>query len=476
MRRPARRLVVAAALLGLVAVAPAPARAERRITLVEAVELALAADPQSASARAASQRAGNAVLRAQLDRVSFTVDGTLRELWNKTNIGGATVFSCTIGTVTFVTDPSSCASMGGTSNEVSTSGWQGLSNIRAQVTVPLFSGFRVSSNVALKQRQEESALALVRQAQRDLALSVARSYWAIRRLEMQRDVLTGVLDRYRDMEAVAHARVKAGLAPPIDENRARLQRLSQEAQRADLDGQARTQRPQLGLLLGLADELVLADEPRVPEGALPNADELWQRAVKARPELRRAELAVAAQEQVVRIVRADYYPQLAAVGLFQYGNNSFNIGSGASNTSSADNPFANLTGAVSAGLQLNINLFNMLNTYTGEKDARFELARLQEEVRLARRTVEIDVRAVRARLSHLYGFRAPLLEQLQLARDNLTILEARYKNGESLVIEALQAQADLTAIERQLADLSAQIHLAWLELDAALGNIVGVSQ
>ena len=40
-----------------------------------------------------------------------------------------------------------------------------------------------------------------------------------------------------------------------------------------------------------------------------------------------------------------------------------------------------------------------------------------------------------------------------MARDNLTILEARYKNGDALVIEYLDAQIDLANAELQLADV-----------------------
>ena len=59
-----------------------------------------------------------------------------------------------------------------------------------------------------------------------------------------------------------------------------------------------------------------------------------------------------------------------------------------------------------------------------------------------------------------------------VARDNLVILEARYQNGDALVIEFLNAQVDLTDAEIQLANVTAQLRQAWLELDAALGRIL----
>ena len=61
-----------------------------------------------------------------------------------------------------------------------------------------------------------------------------------------------------------------------------------------------------------------------------------------------------------------------------------------------------------------------------------------------------------------------------MARDNLTIVEGRYKNGDALIIEYLDAQIDLANAELNLADVTAQLQLQWYELQAALGYIVGV--
>jgi outer membrane protein TolC len=73
------------------------------------------------------------------------------------------------------------------------------------------------------------------------------------------------------------------------------------------------------------------------------------------------------------------------------------------------------------------------------------------------------------------GRRAPLISAREVARDNLSILEARYKNGDALVIEFLDAQNDLTTAEQQLADATAQLYLSWLELEASLGKVLGAA-
>src|SRR5262249_7720417 len=65
-----------------------PANAARPLPPADAVDLAFRPDPQLAGARIVRDKSRLATLRANLDRISFKVDGTLQEIWNKTNLGG----------------------------------------------------------------------------------------------------------------------------------------------------------------------------------------------------------------------------------------------------------------------------------------------------------------------------------------------------------------------------------------------------
>src|SRR6185436_3808596 len=88
----------------------------RNLTLADAVELAMHADPLVAESRIAEDRSKNALLRSQLDRLSLKVDGSLQELWTKSNIGGPRIPPlCTLGFVSAFAETADCASVGGTS-------------------------------------------------------------------------------------------------------------------------------------------------------------------------------------------------------------------------------------------------------------------------------------------------------------------------------------------------------------------------
>jgi outer membrane protein TolC len=284
------------------------------------------------------------------------------------------------------------------------------------------------------------------------------------------------LERLREAELVTEARVRAGLSPPIDKNRAVLQRLQQTATVADLDGLLRQSTAQLGVALGITDELDLVDMPALPGAPPPPVQVLLDDARQGRPEVAVARLRADAQRFAVRMAKSGYYPQLNAFMLFQFGNNPLIVGAGARATSDAVNPFANLAGDLTIGAQLSMNFFDTLNTWTSVRDAGYEEARLQEDRRRVERIIDTDVRVQHANVLRLFAMYEPTQQAREVARQNLSILQTRYQNGDALFIEFLQGQIDLARAERQLVDATAQLHLAWLELEAALGKVVGVSR
>src|SRR5688572_10174864 len=91
---------------------PGAAPTLRTLSLDEAIELAVRHDPNIERARSDEERSRLRTLRANFDRVSATVDASIQELY----VTPATVL--------------------------------GLSNATASLQAPLFSGWRVSANVA----------------------------------------------------------------------------------------------------------------------------------------------------------------------------------------------------------------------------------------------------------------------------------------------------------------------------------------
>src|SRR4051812_41912008 len=84
-KRDRMRKILLATLL-CVAASTAEAAPPRQLTLREAVDLAFKSDPTLSEAHIQRDRSHWQYLRAELDRFSLKVDGSVQELFNKSNI------------------------------------------------------------------------------------------------------------------------------------------------------------------------------------------------------------------------------------------------------------------------------------------------------------------------------------------------------------------------------------------------------
>lgn len=486
-------------------VAPAPRAASDQppvpLSLRDAIEAALRSDPQVLAALVQADRSQLGVLRSQLDRFSLRVDASLSEQYRAANLGGPAIpDACgalipvagglvaptqlfTVGGET--PSAAACAAAGAAfqmADQVPTSG-VGLFNVAASLQVPIFSGFRVTANVERAGRTRDAARAQVKSTARQIALDVLRTYWSIRRVELQYDVAKGALARLDDAAQVVAARVRAGLVPSVEQNRIETRRQRELARLRDLEGQAAEGRAQLAVALGLTStNLRLSETAEVPQVnpaelgpsaqvSADSVDRLLDEARGARPELVLARRNIDVALQNVRIAKSAYYPQLTGSALLQFGNNPFNPLNQARATSNNNpNPFTNISGSLFLGATLSVNIFDTLNTYTAVRDARYEVARLEQEERRLGRLVEADVRTAQARLQRLYSYREPLLRTRELANDTLGVIERRYRNGDALILDYIDAQVDLLNAEVDLANSAAAIAQAWGELYAATGR------
>lgn len=481
--------------------APPPATETSSISLRDAIELGLRSDPGVLSAKQTRDRADLAVTRSQLDRFSLRVDAFVNEQYRVSNIAGsAPTPSCsTLAPVRGLTgsgnlyiplqllslsggsigapSEAECMSSGGSYYAADSlqSGALGQFSLAANLSVPVFSGFRVTATVERSKLLRDAAEASVRQSERQIALDVLRAYWSARRLELQLEVSQQSLQRFEEATAAVAARVRNGLAPVIDQNRMEARRQNEVSRRADLDGALLEAKAQLGVLLGVSlagSSLSESSElPPPPPETMDSVEQLLTEARGQRPELRAAHANLLAQVQAVRIARSTYYPQLGLSGLLQFSNNPFNPLIGARVANSSANPFTNITGSVFVGSTLSLNLFDTLNTYTAVRDAQLEEKRLLAEERRIGRAIEADVRVLHARLLHLYRMREPLLRSRALARDNLSILERRYRSGDVAVLDLIDAATDLVTQEITLANQAATIAQTWGELYLAAGRL-----
>lgn len=419
---------LAAAAVVVLAALPA-----RPLTLVEATEIAVGQDGGVGRARVEEERARLGVLRANLERVRARVDLDVSALYGKNVLAP---------------DYGSLLPLG---------------SLEGSLGVPVFSGFRISADIARAEHLREAAELDIDVVRRQVALAVAQVYWGERRLALLEDARAASAQRLAESEALVAARVRAGLAAGLDTNRAAARRARLEVERTTLASQRRQAREELRGLLGLDEEIELVDAPPAATASLEVVELLVQRALDNRPELLAAERRRRALDEEKRAVESAFWPQVGTNVLVQAGNNPSIAGVG-------NRAVAGLGLSLIAGVGVSLNLFDTWATTHAVEDVAHRQRQLQADLRQELRDVETSVRLAHAKVQSLGEERAALVQARDIVSDNVTILGRAYERGEVLLTELLDAQLELADAERQIVDVDARLALARVELDHAVSG------
>ena len=284
----------------------------------------------------------------------------------------------------------------------------------------------------------------------------AQTYFGLRSLDAQIEVLERGIALRRDSLAIAEARANAGLASELDVHQARgaladslVQRREAGRQRALLERQLAQLSGKLDLKVAGGDLFKLPVPPTPPAG-LPSS------LLERRPDVRQAEQTMIAANAQIGVARAARFPTVSLTGYV--GGQSAQLEDIVS------------SGIWSLGLGIVAPIFD-----AGRREAVEEqtAARYRQTVASWQKSVEGAFREVSDALVNLEQSAASetdLLARLEAARNALELSRIRYESGYSPYLEVLDAQR--TANEAELAFVrNRQARLAFsVDLMKALGG------
>lgn len=293
---------------------------------------------------------------------------------------------------------------------------------------------------------------------------LAVTYFQIRGLDLQAQLLRSTLDAYTQTLQLTQARLKGGLSTQIDVEEASAQLEATRAQLIDLGVQRAQYEHAIAVLVGvpatgfhLAEEPLQGEPPVVPTGV---PSELLQR----RPDIASAERQVAAANAQIGVAKAAYYPNitLGAAGGVESDMVSqvFNAGSAQWN----------------AGPSASELLFD-----AGRRKAQvdYALAQREQATALYRQQVLSAFRDVEDQLSALRVLEQETAVQQQAvdaAKRSTQLSMLRYKRGLAAYLEVLTNQTTELNDERVAASLIARRVVASAQLQVALGGGWNASQ
>lgn len=320
------------------------------------------------------------------------------------------------------------------------------------------------------QRESESAaaaaerqLALYQEARRQTTAEIARNYVSLRAAERRLALTRDSLALQRRTVALVSERVKAGLAPRLDQVRAEASVATLVADLGPLVADVGRFSDALSVLLGeppgpLALAVSADDAVAIPSAKtgspLPMPAELLRR----RPDLRAAELAIIAATADVGVATAALYPSLVLPGRLSVGRDGIGAGT--------------LVTAVLATLSPVLTL-PLLDGGGREADVEAAEQRLAQASLAYRNTLLNALREVEAALLDYRGAEARR-QSLSLAAEKNEIAytqsQALYRQGLTTFIDVLDSQREFNSSLQSLAEAERDLALDVIDLYTALGG------
>ena len=239
------------------------------------------------------------------------------------------------------------------------------------------------------------------------------------------------------------------------------------------DRQRQLQEAQLGYLnarLNLAvlifpdfnDNFEVAEDLHTPV-ALPTLAEVQQRAARDNPDVRAALAAAQQARYDVFGARAGYFPALA-VDYF-YGIDAAHF---AVNTAGpGGQKISNLGSSIVA--TLNIPVWNWGTTQSKVKQAELRRTQAQRELSFAQRKLLAEIQSMYAEADTALNELEGLARSAQLAEESLKLVTLRYQNGESTVLEVVDAQTTFATANGTYQDGAVRYRVALANLQTLTG-------
>lgn len=308
------------------------------------------------------------------------------------------------------------------------------------------------------------AQAMVAQDDRDgvillLSAQVAQSYWQLRGLDAERDILERALATRRESQQLIEARFNAGLSNELDVSRARIERANAEADLHEVQRQRNALEHALATLVGASPSapLVAAGSTALP---LPPAIPVGLPAslLAQRPDLASSVAQLRAANAQIGVAEGAFYPSVSLTGNFGYASENLTQLAGGSARQFSIGPLA-LSLPVFDGGRNKANL--------AIAKARYDEAVANHESRLltALREVEDALSDVQQR-----QLQADVQVQAQQAAARAhEVAQARYERGVSSYLDVTDAQRSALAADRAAAQIRTQRLLATVAVARALG-------
>jgi outer membrane protein TolC len=326
---------------------------------------------------------------------------------------------------------------------------------------PLRGEFRASQERAEAQRL---GIDQVRDA---VILHTASAYLELAKVRHSLELLRRERQSAQRIVDVTRERLSAGVELPIELTRAQLSAARIEQRVVHLEGREETLEGELRGLMGLpADERIEVATEELPASAEQPVRQLVDLALVNNIELKQAEAERRAREHLLKGQRGGYWPTLDLMGEYSLYSNVNNF----------DQFFRRFRRhSLNLGVGVRIPIFSSRTT-AAVALAKSGLSAAELQVKSKRSDLEVEVRRQARRTRELDVNREVARLDLQLAQENLGVLQAQFQEGRASLRDLEKARLEESDKWMAFLDTDYERQQAQLELLRATGQLAKLFQ
>ena len=295
----------------------------------------------------------------------------------------------------------------------------------------------------------------------------ASAYLQLAKVRQQLDVVRSERASAQKILDYTRQRMEAGFELPIEVTRAQLTAAQVEERMAQFEDQEETTADQLRFLLGLEpDQPLEVTSEDIPAAADQTINDLVATALRYNPEVKQADSVRMASELRLRGERGGYWPTIGLIG-------QYNLLAKFNNYDQFFNKFQRNN--FIAGIDVRIPVF-VSHTGAAVAFAQADLTTSQLQAETKRAEVSLDVRHRARQERETETAREVARLELQLAQQNVEVLQSQFQQGHASVRDLESARLDQEEKSIALLDAGFARQQAELDLLRTTGQLVQIFQ
>ncbi len=331
-------------------------------------------------------------------------------------------------------------------------------NTKLSLMQPIWTGGKISGGVAAAESGAAAAAADRDHAGQQVTQKVIEAYTGVVLAENYRRVATEALETSQAHVKLVRDMYETGMVVQSDLLSAEVRELEVNEMLVRATSQAKIARAGLNLAMGLPLDTpaVLPDSVDVPTLTEGDLQALTEEALENRPDLAAAAARSEAADSMVKVARAGWYPEIGVGGAYEANAEDF-IGADGTNWTI-----------------LGVARWNALEGFAASARVR----RAKEQHRQAteyqnhlRQMAGLEVRQAYYELVAVRETLAQSEKAVELAQASLTIVEDRYKEGLTTLVELLAGQTALNEARTREVSARRDLVLADARLKLAVGRL-----